>query len=227
MKKLAPGLYVISLGVVSAFLLEAGELTLVDTGPAGSAEKIIRAVRSLGRRPEDIRRILVTHCHADQTGSLAEMKRTTGAPAYMHPLDAEMVRAGKAMRPLKPSPGLVNRVLFQLFTRPIPKTVEAAEIEHELEGGAELAGGIRAIHTPGHSAGQLAFLWPEHGGVLFVADAAMNLPRLGLSPGYEDLDEGKRSLSKLAALDFEMACFGHGSAMRRGAAARFREKWPG
>lgn len=48
---------------------------------------------------------------------------------------------------------------------------------------------------------------------------------LGYSVGYEDLEEGRRSLAKIAALDFEMACFGHGKAITQGASGQFRRKW--
>lgn len=86
-----------------------------------------------------------------------------------------------------------------------------------------LAGGIRATHVPGHCAGQLAFLWSGggHGGVLFAADAIANVAGLRLSPAHEDLEEGKRSAKKLAGLDFEAACFGHGRAIPRGSSERF------
>src|SRR5262249_59826848 len=90
-----------------------------------------------------------------------------------------------------------------------PTEIERAEIEHEVQDGETLPGGLRAIHVPGHCAGQLAFLWPEHGGVLIAADAVANVFGLTLSPMYEDVDEGRRSLSKLAGLEFEVACFGH------------------
>jgi glyoxylase-like metal-dependent hydrolase (beta-lactamase superfamily II) len=38
-------------------------------------------------------------------------------------------------------------------------------------------------------------------------------------------ETGKRSLAKLAALDFDVACFGHGNPIVEGAADRFRKKW--
>ena len=79
-----PHLYSIQLGVVRAFLIDTDELTLVDTGMPGSAEKITNAVRELGRNPSEIRHILVTHCHPDHAGSLAMLKSLTGALAYMH-----------------------------------------------------------------------------------------------------------------------------------------------
>jgi hypothetical protein len=52
--------------------------------------------------------------------------------------------------------------------------------------------GLQLIHTPGRCAGQVAFLWPREGGVLFVGDAAANTLGLRLSISYEDLALGKR-----------------------------------
>ena len=103
----------------------------------------------------------------------------------------------------------------------------ATAIEHEVHDGDELpiAGGIRAIHAPGHCAGQLVFLWPQQGGVLFAADAAANVDNLSLNLGNENLEEAQRSLVKIASLDFETACFGHGDAIVCHGAARFRQKW--
>ena len=215
------------MGAVNAFVIDdSGELVLIDTGTPGSAKAILEATGEIGRRPDDLGSILVTHCHPDHSGSLAALTWATGAEAYMHPADAAMVRQGRAVRPLKPAPGPLRRVLFWAFIRPAA-TIEPSEIEHEVSDGEEIpvAGGIRAIHTPGHCAGQVSFLWPRQGGVLFVADACSNVGRLDLSLGYEDLEEGKRSLSKLTRLDFEVACFGHGKAIRSGASRRFRKKW--
>jgi len=143
----------------------------------------------------------------------------------MHPTDAEMVRSGRALRPLTPTPGVLNRVTFRLFLRNAPSKLRATEVEQEVLDGEvlALAGGIRAVHVPGHCAGQVAFLWSGvgHGGVLFAADAAANGAGLRLSPAHEDLEEGKRSARKLAELDFEMACFDHGRTITRGASERF------
>jgi glyoxylase-like metal-dependent hydrolase (beta-lactamase superfamily II) len=226
-RRIVPGLWQLSLGFVNAFLVDAGDgLVAVDTGIAGSAPKILEAVRSIGREPADIGHILVTHCHSDHAGSLSELKRLTGAPAAMHPIDAAMVREGRASRPLRPAPGLVNALVCQFLLPSAPTEVDPAGVEHEVQDGETLPGGLRAIHVPGHCAGQLAFLWPRHGGVLIAADAAANAFGLAMSPLYEDTTEGRRSLAKLAALDFEVACFGHGRPIHSGAARRFRRKWP-
>ncbi len=226
-KEVVPGLWQVPLGFVNAYVFDTGDgLALIDTGIPGSSPKILDAVRAISREPSSIRHILITHCHADHTGSLAELKRLTGAPVTMHRTDAAMVRVGQCRRPFTPAPGLINVLICQLFIKAAPTAIEPAEIEHEIEDGAMLPGGLRAIHVPGHCAGQLAFHWPEQGGVLIVADAASNALGLRLSPVYEDLAEGKQSLSKVASLDFQIACFGHGKPITSGAAAQFRKQWP-
>jgi glyoxylase-like metal-dependent hydrolase (beta-lactamase superfamily II) len=225
--QVVPGLYTIPLGPVNAFLIDADGLTLVDTGYAKDTEKIAAAAQTIGRQPKDIRHILVTHCHPDHAGGLAALKQITGASAYMHSTDAVLVRSGKVPPHLKPGPGLVNSILFRIFIGYKPAEYAAAEVEHEVRDGDMLpiAGGIRVIHLPGHCAGHLAFLWEQHGGVLFVGDAASNMLGLGYSVGYENLDEAKRSLAKISALDFEIACFSHGKPLVGGAATRFKQKW--
>lgn len=226
-KLLADGLYVIPAGQVNTFLLDSPEgCTLIDTGFPGKADTILQAVRDLGKQPSDIRHIVITHAHPDHIGSLAALKQATGADAYIHPLDAPIAAQGTGFRPLTPAPGVLTGILFRIFVRP-DASVEATTIEHRVEDGETLpiAGGLTAIHVPGHCAGQVALLWPRHGGVLFAADTCGNMMGLSPSLGYEDLEEGKRSLWKLASLDFDRACFGHGKAITHDASARFRKKW--
>lgn len=225
--QIVQGLYAIPLGPVNTFLLASSDsCTLIDSGLPGSANKVLQALGELGKQPTDVRHILLTHAHPDHIGSFAALKKATGADAYMHPLDAEIATSGQGFRPMKAAPGLRTGIMFRLFVRPVA-SVEAASIEHRIEDGEQLAiaGGLRAIHVPGHCAGQLAFLWPQHGGVLFVADACSNMMGLGWSLGYEDFDEGKRSLQKLTRNRFNIACFGHGKAIMHDAVSKFREKW--
>ncbi len=228
-KQIVPGLYTIPLGGVNTFLLEAEDgLTLIDTGMPGSTAKILAVLQSLGKQPSDIHHILVTHCHFDHIGSLVELKQASGAPAAMHPTDAALLRAGQTMRPFEAGPGVVNGLVYRLFKWFLKAgPITPISIEQELHDGENLplAGGLRVIHAPGHTAGQLAFFWPYHGGVLFAADTANTVLGLGWHFVYEDLAEAKRSLIKLAQLDFEVACFGHGGAIVGGAARRFRQKW--
>jgi glyoxylase-like metal-dependent hydrolase (beta-lactamase superfamily II) len=219
----------VSLGMVNVFLIVLPEgLTLVDAGTQGSFDRIARAVRGLGRPPEEITDIVVTHCHADHTGGLAKAAEATGARVWMHPADAALVRAGGASRPWKPAPGSLTGLLARPFAGKGTSSVVAVSAEGEVVDGQEIpaAGGLLPLWTPGHTEGHVVYLWPRDGRVLFVGDAATRMLRLRPGPIYEDYERGLESLRTLARLDFEVACFSHGRPLAGGASAAFRMTWP-
>lgn len=223
---IVPGLYGLDFGGVNAFLLaEEQELALIDCGFPGSAGKVLGAIRAIGRQPQELRRIVLTHCHPDHAGGLAELKAATGAVALAHPLDAALIRVGQGMRSLQAAPGLLNKLLFNLAIRPVDPQIPPAAIDEEIAEGAYLpiGGGMYAIHTPGHCAGQIALLWQKHGGVLFAGDAAVHFLGLTEAIAYEDQAAGRRSLRKLAAFNFAVACFGHGRPLKCSADRAFRK----
>ena len=217
------GLWRIDLGVVNAYLVAGdGEMVLVDTGPPGSEAKVLRALEQLDLPPHAVRTVVVTHHHPDHAGALAAVLRETGAEAWMHAVDAAEVRAGNGFRPYRPASGVLNWALERVFIRPTPPRFEPAAVAHEVADGDVVPGDLRVVWAPGHSAGQVALLWPEHGGVLIAADACTNLPTLAPSVIYEDLDRGRETLRQLAALEFDAAVFGHGGPIVGAADERFR-----
>jgi glyoxylase-like metal-dependent hydrolase (beta-lactamase superfamily II) len=220
--------YSIDAQALNVFLIVTPQgLTLIDGGFPGIMALVEEAVCSLGRRPDEIRDVLGTHCHPDHSGGLAEVKAATGAQVWMHPADAALVRTGQAFRPWRPSPGLRNRVFARKIVKGGPQSCPPVEVDKEVLPGENIpvAGGIRALGTPGHTVGHLAFLWSGDGGVLFVGDAANNTGRLGLSPIYEDVAQGLESLRFLGEEEFETACFAHGAPIVGGAVAEFRKAW--
>lgn len=221
----ARGVHQVGLRAVNVFLIEAGDdLVLIDAGLRGSPPRITEAIYSLGRLPQDVTAIIVTHAHPDHVGGLAEMKRRTGAQVWMHPADAELVARGVYGRPFGPGPSRAgNAVRRAMNLMPGGKGLPVPT-DHEIADGEELPfAGLCALHTPGHTAGHIALLLPRDGGVLFVGDAASNMARTGLSPLNEDLEVSRRSLERLASLEFEIACFSHGRPLRHGANQAFRE----
>jgi glyoxylase-like metal-dependent hydrolase (beta-lactamase superfamily II) len=147
----------------------------------------------------------------------------------MHQADANVVRGSGAMLSIQVSPGLVNAILFRLFIKGTPGQMAPAEIEHEIQDGDVLpcGGGIKAIHTPGHSAGHMAFLLPQGGGVLLIGDACSNTMGLDYSIVYHDIQEARRSLAKLAQINCAAICFSHGKALKGAATQKFKNKWTG
>lgn len=223
-----PDVYALALGVVNVFFIRDGDgLALIDTGNPGNEQLILDGARALGAAPQGIRHIALTHCHPDHAGSLAALARVTGARVWMHHDDAEVVRGNSPMVRSKPSPGLLNALLYRLFINSVPATVPVAQVDHEIGDGELLpiGGGLRVYHTPGHSAGHVAFLLERDGGLLFAGDACANLPVLAYSIVYDDIAEGRRSLARLAGLNFAAVCFGHGGLLRGEAARRFNRKW--
>lgn len=88
-----------------------------------------------------------------------------------------------------------------------------------------MAGGVTAIHTPGHAIGHTSFLWNRHGGVMVVGDAAGHLGRLGppLGAFTEDDAAMRKSVAKLAGFTFDKAVFGHGTPLKSGASQKFAQ----
>jgi glyoxylase-like metal-dependent hydrolase (beta-lactamase superfamily II) len=219
--EIVPGVHTIdSLSMGRAYLaIDADHVTVIDTGLKGSAERVLRAVEAAGRKPQDVRQIVITHHHADHTGSLAELAERTGAQVMVHALDAPIVRGE---RPLPgPSSGGLLKPLLASMARPAP----AARVDRELADGDEIDAldGMRVVHTPGHTPGSICLYCPKRR-LLFTGDAAANRFSLRGPVGWftEDKGQAKESLRKLAALDFEAAFFGHGRPIEKGAALQFR-----
>jgi len=226
MKLVIKGVHVVPMGMSNAFLIEGDDgLTLIDAGFPGKEEVVFGAIRSLGRSPEQIKHLIFTHGHPDHIGSAAAIVRKTGARTYLHPLDIPIAESGGPFRPITAAPGLLGRVLCNLFFRP-DERLEPVAIDQPLTAGEILpiAGGIEVIHTPGHCAGQVALLW-RPGRMLFAGDVGSNVMGLGDPLGFESLPEGRASQRKLAGLSFDAAAFGHGKPIAREASTRFRNKW--
>ncbi len=223
--EIVPGVHAIErLGVGRAYLYqEADRLTLIDTGLAGSADRIFAAIEGAGRRPEDLRQIVITHYHHDHIGSLADVVERSGAQVLVHALDASVVRGERS--PPGPSAGGLWRLLYPLYAL-ASRPARPASVDWELADGDDLDGGARVVHIPGHTIGSIALYLPKRR-VLFAGDAAAT-NFFGLRPPSgifaEDQAQARESFRKLAALDFDVACFGHGAPLDREASLAFRRR---
>jgi len=62
-------------------LIEGDELTVIDTGTAGNAKKIVDYVQKIGRQPSNVSTIILTHCHMDRwkrQGTQGPYRRESG-----------------------------------------------------------------------------------------------------------------------------------------------------
>jgi len=77
-KQVVPGLFVIPTGVVNTFLLDAADgCAPIDVGLPDRVEDILCGIAAVGKRPADVRHLIVTHAHADHIGSLAAVPAST------------------------------------------------------------------------------------------------------------------------------------------------------
>jgi glyoxylase-like metal-dependent hydrolase (beta-lactamase superfamily II) len=229
MREVVSGIYQVTLprkGVpVNAFLVAGDLLALVDAGVPGGSRRLLSAIRETGRDPADLRFVLVTHHHVDHIGSLASVVQETGAAVLAHPKEVPIIE-GKMPAPPKVGRSWGSRLRISLSERLGATEAAPVAVKYPWQDDTALVGtGLRAIHTPGHTAGHLAYIHPASG-TLFVGDAAANiLGRLTkpIANHDEDFEAMIASLRKMAEVEFDTACFGHGRPMVHGARRRLTE----
>ena len=220
MREVADGVIQIPIGYVNAYAVVVDDgVVLVDTGIPGRADKVARAIEAARRPIGEVHTILLTHWHPDHVGSVAELRRRSGARVVAHAIDAQLIDGGTKAQPPK---GFM-RVVAAIMPPPEPVPVDEALTAD----GPISVPGFTAIHTPGHTRGHMSFLLDRGGGVLFAGDAAggRRNGRIRRSPRQvtEDRAAELASIARLGNLSFESAVFGHGRAISREAAQRFRE----
>lgn len=201
----------------NVYLLLDSTLTLVDTGMPGSAGTILAYIEALHPPAGDLARIILTHHHLDHVGGLADLKARTTAQVLAHPGDAPFI-SGQVSPP--PAGRALLRLFFRLLARVTPQA-EPVSVDGTLHEGdrLDLLGGAAVVHLPGHTSGSIALHFPSERLLICgdVIDHRRN--RLGppLKPFTEDMDQVIASLHRLAELDFDVLCPGHGLPLVGGA----------
>ena len=191
-------------------LVDDDGLTLVDTGLPGRADLILEQIEDLGYSPSDVKRIIITHHHADHTGSLAALKKATQAEVIAHPADAPYID-GTLSQPGPARPQWLSDLLAR-FSR--LWATEPVVVNTLVNDGEELPilGGIKILHTPGHTPGSIC-LYLQNQKLLIAGDLLAHRFGLKLPSGSFTVDIAQeiQSVQRVAGLEFDNICFGHGS----------------
>ena len=208
--EIIPDVYQLTSRGVNRILIVEDTLTLVDSGYTGSSRQLVGFIQELGRSVEEIGLIIITHNHLDHIGGLAELKELTGATVAIH--KAGIIDADDD----PPYPGTIRRLLKVPFLSDIRRRflLSPDDVDQQLGDGdvLEPLGGLRVVHTPGHTPCSISLYSPRHK-MLLVSDALVRSRRALQFPHKmvtADFPLALDSIKKMAQLDIDILCFGHG-----------------
>ncbi len=185
---------------------------LIDAGCGGDPSVLMDNISSCGIRPEQIKYLLITHCHIDHTGGASAVKKRTGCQAVAHRLDAVYLEKGDNT--------VTAAEWYGRHIEPfaVERKLTAEQEEIQLEDRP-----IIARHMPGHSPGSVIYQIESDGkNVIFAQDVHGPLHPVLKS----DQDDYIDSLHKLLALNADILCEGHfGIYKGKNAVRRFIESY--
>ncbi|KFB69035.1 MBL fold metallo-hydrolase [Candidatus Accumulibacter vicinus] len=196
----------------AVYLVHFGEhAALIDAGCGRATDRLLQNIEAAGVVPEQIRHLLLTHCHYDHSGGAAGLRRRFGWPVALHALEAPYLESGDDR--------VSAAAWYGEHLAACPVDVRLADGERFFLGQRSL----QALHLPGHSPGSVAYLVESDGRrVVFAQDVH--------GPLHPDLlskrNDYQASLRKLLALEADILCEGHfGVFVGRAAVAAFIERF--
>jgi glyoxylase-like metal-dependent hydrolase (beta-lactamase superfamily II) len=126
--------------------------------------------------------------------------------------EADAVEDGRIRERMPAHP--INSLIGRVFPGP------AHPVARRLHEGDRVAG-FEVLEVPGHSAGHVAF-WREQDRTLICGDVFTNMDTVTGLPGLHepktfftpDPERNRESMRRLADLEPELVCFGHGAPLR-------------
>lgn len=177
------------------YLLDLGELVLVDAGAGASVPSLIRNIEKLGFDPARLSTIILTHCHIDHVGGAAELQARSGARIVMHELDAAPVEEGDQR--------MTAAGWYGVVFEPLAVSLKFSGATQVLSiGNLEMV----LLHTPGHTPGSISAYIDKNGKrVLFGQDIHGPF----LADFGANMTDWRSSMEKLLALNADILCEGH------------------
>jgi hydroxyacylglutathione hydrolase len=223
LRKIAEGVYRIPARAANAYLIEASRgLVLVDCGLPGSEKRILKAIAKIGKKPSDLKLVLLTHRHLDHIGSAAALKKQTGAKLASHPFEKPYA-AGTLVISAPRARSLYGRMVRKLTTLEYwslklfriikfqTAHVDLAADEESVLDAVGLDGSV--LWTPGHTKGSVT-LFLNQPSVAIVGDLLRSRRGRLVEPLLmESLPQTQASVKRVLDLGPEIICPGHGKPL--------------
>jgi glyoxylase-like metal-dependent hydrolase (beta-lactamase superfamily II) len=233
-RDVAPGIHRIEHSFTNLYLVEDGDaLTLVDAGVPSTWDVLHDALRELGRRPDQIRALVLTHAHFDHIGCAERARRELRIPVHVHGKDVRLTREpryyAKERSPVVYAlthPQAAPFVVAFLKNRAWwPAPVEEVESYGDDAGELDVPGRPRVVPTPGHTEGHCALHFPDRDAVI-AGDAIVTVnpytagrgPQIVARCANVNSWQALASLDAIAATGARTVLVGHGEPFREGAA---------
>ena len=222
MREIAKDVYMLEgIGPAPAFLLAASDgFTLIDSGGPKKIKTVIAEVEATNHAIADLKQVVLTHCHSDHVGNVAELVERSQAKVLAHKDDVPYILGQQGL----PTPSLLQKLMFGLMDRVFP--LHIARVDTSVVDGdtIDALGGLRVIHAPGHTPGSIALYQPKRK-IMFLGDLLFNKRKLKIAPKIFNHDTVKvaDAARQLAAYDIEIACFGHGEPYTAHAGEKIRQ----
>ncbi|QKJ29988.1 MBL fold metallo-hydrolase [Mucilaginibacter mali] len=200
---------------------------LVDAGPAGSGDKIIKMAENLFGKGTQPNAIILTHGHADHSGSVPELLKHWDVPVYAHEFEIPYLTGQSAYPPADPSVGHGLMSLLSVFFSRSPVDLSGHIKPVNMAGGLDELPEWRVVFTPGHSPGHISLFFPLNT-TLIAGDAVAtthaesaigllgDVKKLSGPPMYmtPDWASAEQSVGILAQLEPRIIAAGHGPVLR-------------
>jgi glyoxylase-like metal-dependent hydrolase (beta-lactamase superfamily II) len=173
----------------NVYIVGTDPVMLIDTGSMVGLNVLLDALEALGN--PTVSTILLTHIHIDHAESTSEIRKRTGASVRFHEAEAAELAA---------------------------TTTHQVELDQSIQDGEliEYAGyRFRALLTPGHTAGHLAFV-EENENFGFVGDLITGTGSAAVFPPWGSMTDYLTSMQKIADLGANPLLPSHGPIVDNG-----------
>src|SRR3954451_6705277 len=215
-------------------VVDERRVCVVDAGVPSSWESLQEALSRIGRSPEDVEAVVLTHAHFDHVGFAEKARTQLNVPVYVHENDVPLTRHpwrydferprsfyfATQVQALPIVAGFLKTRAF--WPSPVREVVRYTSDD----GTLPVPGSPRVVYCPGHTLGHCALHYPDRD-ALICGDAIVMLdpytaksgPRLLARAAGADVERNLATLDALVATGATTVLTGHGEPWTGGIAA--------